>query len=492
MADLAMGWDEWAAHDATALAARIRRREVTPTEAAAQAAAAIAMLDGRLGAILEVFADVVANPDADGPDPAGPLYGVPMVLKDLGSTLKGRRQDSGSALFSGSVARATDPTIANHLANGLVPIARATTPEFGMTFDTATDYLGEVKVTRNPWNPARTPGGSSGGSAVAVATAMVPVGMSGDGGGSTRIPASFCGLIGLKATRGRVPRPLGQSEYQVRFSAEGVLTRTVRDTAAVYERLTRVPGGGTFMPLAPAPSYLAAIAVPPGRRRISSSVGGREAVTPLPTWRSPPASARRALEAPGHHVEEVSDAAICDWAAMWRGYVTIDHGHRPVAGRRRRAGDEPRQPAGAARADDLPPPGGVAEDGQVRRLAQHGGQQRGRAQLRRLHGGLGRAADPDAGDPSARGQRPLFAAARRGTHPLGQPARRRLPLYHARQRIGPARHLHSRRADPDGLPIGAQLYGNFNAEPLLLQLAAQMEAAHPGWFNQRPPLHVAG
>ena len=293
---LAMSWDEWGAHDAIALAGRIRRGDISARDAVNQAAAAVAAVDGKLNAILELFADVLANPDADGPDRAGPLYGVPMVLKDLGSTLKGRRQDSGSALFSGTIATATDPTIANHLSNGLVPIGRATTPEFGMTFDTATDYLGAVKVTRNPWNPARTPGGSSGGSAAAVASGMVPVGMSGDGGGSTRIPASFCGLIGLKATRGRVPRPLGQSEYQVRFSAEGVLTRTVRDTAAVYDRLTRIPNGGSFMPLAhPAGSYLDAIAQAPKPLRIAlewsgpgSSVSGNShrVVAPAATKRS--------------------------------------------------------------------------------------------------------------------------------------------------------------------------------------------------------------
>src|SRR5215470_13249102 len=172
------------------------------------------------------YDDVLADPDADRPNGEGLLYGVPILLKDLGSGLAGRRQESGSKLFKDHTVEATDPLVDNYLRAGLIPLGRSTTPEFGMTFDTATDYLGRAKVTRNPWKLARTPGGSSGGSASAVAAGVLPIGMSSDGGGSTRIPASFCGLVGLKATRGRVPRPLSQSEYISRISIDGVVTRT--------------------------------------------------------------------------------------------------------------------------------------------------------------------------------------------------------------------------------------------------------------------------
>ena len=249
---LAMAWSDWGQHDATALAGLVRKGDVSPHALAAQAAKATAMLNPRVEAVLEIFADVLANPDADGPSRDGKLYGVPMLLKDLGSGLKGRTQQGGSKLTRRYVVPQTDPTIANFLAGGLVPLGRSTSPEFGLTFDTATD-VEALRVTRNPWNPAHTPGGSSGGSAAAVAAGIVPVGMSGDGGGSTRIPAAFTGLIGLKASRGRVPRPHFQNEYMVRVSADGVVTRTVRDTAAVYETLTRVPKGGSFIAMGPPP-----------------------------------------------------------------------------------------------------------------------------------------------------------------------------------------------------------------------------------------------
>ena len=321
---LAMGWADWARHDGVALAELVRTRQVSAQQVAAQAAAAVARLNPKLEAVIELFDDVRANPDADGPDKAGKLYGVPIFLKDLGSGLKGRTQDSGSAFTKGTRIGATDPVVENFLRAGLVPLGRSTTPEFGMTFDTTTDYRGEVKVTRSPWNLARTPGGSSGGSAAAVAAGIVPLSMSSDGGGSTRIPASFCGLVGLKASRGRVPQPLARNEYVTRISIDGVVSRSVRDTAAVYDYLSRVPNGGSFIKMgAPAGSYLDAIAREPGKLKIGLSTArwGRGTDTD-PEVAARVREAARLLESLGHAVEELNDDAICDWDTMWQTYTT--------------------------------------------------------------------------------------------------------------------------------------------------------------------------
>ena len=249
---------------------------------------------------------------------------MPIFLKDLGSGLAGRKQESGSALCRDFTVKATDPTLENFLAAGLVPIGRSTTPEFGMTFDTVTNYLNSVRVTRNPWNLQRTAGGSSGGSAAAVAAGITPVSMSSDGGGSTRIPASFCGLVGMKATRGRVPQPLGRSEYMTRISIDGVVSRSVRDTAAVYEKLTHIPNGGSFIAMGPpGVSYVAAIRQDPKKLKIGMSTANWGRSTPVDAQ----VAARvhelgKLLEGLGHSVEELDETTICDWATMWATYKT--------------------------------------------------------------------------------------------------------------------------------------------------------------------------
>ncbi|WP_292476868.1 amidase family protein, partial [Mesorhizobium sp.] len=173
-----MSWDEWIKQDAVALAQLIRNKQISPQQAAAQAAAAVERLNPKLSAVLEVYENTLEDIHVDGPDKQGALYGVPMLLKDLGSSLKGRTQEAGSKLYRNRVATSTDPAVENYLRAGLIPIGRSTTPEFGNSFDTTTDYLGKVLVTRNPWNLDRTPGGSSGGSAAAVAAGIVPIGTS--------------------------------------------------------------------------------------------------------------------------------------------------------------------------------------------------------------------------------------------------------------------------------------------------------------------------
>ncbi|MEK9776328.1 MAG: amidase [Quisquiliibacterium sp.] len=194
-----MTWTEWASHDATALAERVRLGELTATELARQAAAAIERTNPQIGAVIEVFDDVIADPLRDGMNPAGPLHGVPFLMKDLGPTMKGRLQEKGSHFLRGNRARADAFLTERMRAAGLNLIGRTTTPEFGVcsSAENPTMY-----VTRNPWNLAYPTCGSSAGSAATVAAAVVPMAHSTDGGGSIRIPAGFNGNIGLKPSRG--------------------------------------------------------------------------------------------------------------------------------------------------------------------------------------------------------------------------------------------------------------------------------------------------
>ena len=164
-------------------------------------------------------------------------------MKDTFETA-GVRTTAGAPFLAKYVPQHDAAVVERLRKAGAVLLGKTNTPLLASDWQTYNPIFG---ATNNPWDPARTPGGSSGGSAAAVAAGILPLSMSSDGGGSTRIPAAFCGLVGLKASRGRVPRPLGQSEYLNRTSVDGVVTRSVRDTAAVYDYLVRIPNGGSFI-----------------------------------------------------------------------------------------------------------------------------------------------------------------------------------------------------------------------------------------------------
>jgi len=489
-----LGWDEWARHDATALAGLVRGGQLTAGELAAQAAEGVGRLNPRLNGVIEIFADTLADPGRDAPNGQGALCGVPMFLKDLGSGLAGRHQDSGSALTRGTMIGATDPSIANFLRAGLVPLGRSATPEFGMTFDTVTRYGDEEPViTRNPWNLARTPGGSSGGSAAMVAAGVVPLSMASDGGGSTRIPAAFCGLVGLKATRGRVPQPLGRNEYVTRVSIDGVVTRTVRDTAAVFEYLTRIPNGGSFIAMGPPrSSYLQAIERDPRRLRVAVSLGnwGRDAPVNAQVCDRVRAFATL-LDGLGHHVEEVVDAEICDWRLMWETYTQQWVGSRAglaLLGRGRGVGRQEMQTAltpmtwrhfvAAERYDKFD------------MMAMMNGNNT----LTRQWGAFLERYDvlltPTLAVrvPAANGPYSLLRdeSLDDWVGRLTDACRFTMP---ANETGLPAISLPA-GLDNDGLPIGVQVYGNFQDEQTLLALAAEVERARPDWFGGVPAVHV--
>jgi amidase len=296
---LAMSWDEWARHDALALADRVRRGELTPAELAAQAAAGIARVDPALSAVVEVFDDVVADPLRDGMDPAGPFAGVPYLMKDLGPTLKGRLQEMGSLLMRGHRA-AEDSFLTGRIRRaGLNVIGRSTTPEFGVCSSAENP---DVYVTRNPWDTDYTTCGSSAGTAAMVAAGALPISHATDGGGSIRIPAGFNGNIGLKPSRGVFSIAPAASDLTGLVSTQGCHSRTVRDTAAFVDAC-RGGAPGEFMPYwTPGEPYLKAIERDPGRLRIAlSHEWGDHRATPH--FVAELERVGRFLEGLGHHVD---------------------------------------------------------------------------------------------------------------------------------------------------------------------------------------------
>ncbi|WP_119421705.1 amidase [Desertibaculum subflavum] len=265
---LAMSWDEWARHDALGLAARLRKGEVTPAELAAQAAAAAAKVDPELSAIVELFDDVIADPLKDGMNPAGPFAGVPYLMKDLGPQMKGRLQEMGSLLMRGNRAPADTFLTQKIRQAGLNIIGRTTTPEFGCCSSAENPA---VYVTRNPWNTGYTTCGSSAGTGAAVAAGILPISHGSDGGGSIRIPAGVNGNIGLKPSRGVFSIAPALSDLSGLVSTQGCHTRTVRDSAAFFDAC-RGGAPGEFMPFwQPTEPYLKLIERDPKPLRIALS-----------------------------------------------------------------------------------------------------------------------------------------------------------------------------------------------------------------------------
>ena len=219
--------DSFAHLDAMAQAELVRKKEVTSLELVEAAIGRIEAVNGKVNAVVYEAFDM-ARAAAKGKLPDSPLSGVPYLIKDL-DDVKGMRQTSGSRLFAEHMSDKTSPVPESAIKAGMVVLGKSNTPEFGLLGTTESLLLGPC---HNPWNLAHSSGGSSGGAAAAVASGMLPVAHASDGGGSIRIPASACGLVGLKPTRGRMN--IGAIPMAADIGVENCVSRTVRDSAMVF------------------------------------------------------------------------------------------------------------------------------------------------------------------------------------------------------------------------------------------------------------------
>lgn len=262
-----MNISEYLGCDALGLAELVRKKDVRPKELALLAAQCVEKVNPTLNAVIEVYADRVDGLD-ESAIPEGPFHGVPFFLKDLGPRQKGRPQDGGSRLTQGYVADYTSFIAAKMERSGLNVMGRTTCPEFGITGTTESILTG---ATCNPWDTTRIAGGSSGGSAAIVAAGVVPMAHSNDGGGSTRLPASICGNVGLKNSRGRTSYAPDGCDISFPLFAEGVNARSVRDAAAFLDA-TRGPAPGEAVSFVEPPrSFLEETRQEPGGLRIAVS-----------------------------------------------------------------------------------------------------------------------------------------------------------------------------------------------------------------------------
>lgn len=311
---------EYIDYDAVGLAELIRSGQVSAHEVHDAARQAIDQVDPSLSAVV---GDVLPEPLAC--DPAGVFAGIPFAIKDLGLHAAGVPTRNGSRLFGDGVAFPEDTALMRRFrAAGLSAVARTRTPEFGFNADTAA--VADGSPTRNPWDPTRSPGGSSGGSAALVATRALPLAHGSDGGGSLRGPAASCGLVGLKPSRGRIS-PAPDSEPLRGLAAEFALTRTVRDTAALLDAVHGAEPGDRYLLPGPTTSYSSAVRRPPTRLRIALGwdlLGADQTLDP--EVRDAVEAVARVLENLGHDVDIAAptvdrDAYLEATTTIWSSYL---------------------------------------------------------------------------------------------------------------------------------------------------------------------------
>lgn len=293
-------FDEYRSHDALGLAQRVARGETTPAELLEVALARAAVVEPRLRTISQHHADFARAAIRSGL-PQGPFTGVPFLLKDIQVLLAGTVTSHGSALCADTVAEA-DTTLTERCKRaGLVIFGKTNTPELGLAPSTESARFGS---TRNPWDPSRTAGGSSGGAAAAVAAGILPAAQASDGGGSIRIPASCCGVFGLKPTRARVPCGPFAAEGWGGMTAAHMVTRSVRDSAALLDAIQGAAPGDFYAAPPVARPYLEEVAVDPGRLRIALQLTPLSGTPVDEECRIAARSAAALLEGAGHIVEE--------------------------------------------------------------------------------------------------------------------------------------------------------------------------------------------
>jgi len=302
--------------DAVAMAGLVKRGEITAGELVEAGVRAIEEMNPGLNAVIDRRYDI-GRAAAEAVDIAAPLAGVPFLLKELATGWAGVQATNSSRFLAGQVATADSVLAGRIKAAGLCLLGKTNAPENGWCIATEPALYGP---TLNPWDKSVTPGGSSGGSAVAVATGMVPIAEASDGAGSIRVPASCCGVVGLKPSRGRVTlAPL--ADYWAGGAYFLCNTRTVRDTAAYLDAVAGALPGDLYALGLPERSFSEAVGARPKALRVGYTVTAPDRGAVDPEVRAAVEAVARALEGMGHHVEE-KDMAL-DAAAMWQTYTDM-------------------------------------------------------------------------------------------------------------------------------------------------------------------------
>ncbi|MFU1794467.1 amidase [Paenibacillus azoreducens] len=475
---------EYARYDGLGLAELVKRGEVTPRELTALACEAIRLVNPQLN-VIAVSMQELAIKESESVLPKGPFTGVPFLLKDSTLHAAGVPLNSGSRLGEGMIYPYDSELMRRFRQAGLVTMGSTTAPEFGFNATTEAVLYGP---TRNPWNPEKSPGGSSGGSAAAVAAGIVPLAHANDGGGSIRIPASCNGLVGLKPTRGRTPNGPDNGEVLSGLGVQFAVTKSVRDAAALLDAVAGPDSGAYAWAERPGRPFSAEAAAEPGRLRIAWT-GNPLSGTPVDK------ECLRVLhetvglcEELGHELvealPEVDDEALFE-ATMNLWAANTYHGIERLSKALNRIPSEHNLEAtilktyryGASlSAHDLLTALDIsakAARSVGRFFEQYDALLSPTIASPPLPLGVLNANDPEIDVRRWTEQVFTYAPFTSLFNTTGQPAIS-LPLGWS----------------SDGLPIGMQFAGRFADEAALLRLAAQLEAARP-WNHKRPGIHAA-
>jgi Asp-tRNA(Asn)/Glu-tRNA(Gln) amidotransferase A subunit family amidase len=487
--------------DATTLAGLVAAKEVTASELLALARERADAVNPAINAIVMPLTRVADARAAD-PNLSGPFAGVPFLVKDLAQEYAGFPTSSGSRALAHDVATEHSLVTRRFLEAGLVVFGKTNTPEFGARAVTEPELWGP---TRNPWRLGHTPGGSSGGSGAAVAAGIVPAAGANDGGGSVRIPAACNGLVGLKTSRGIGPYGPQTGELMFGMLTQGVVSRTVRDTAALLDAIIAPDPGAAYEGAMPPVPFAEAIRSAPGRLRIGFSASSAINAHPHAEAVAAVESAASLLSDLGHEVEEVrpphdDEALARDFLTIWFAQL-----YGQVADAKRRFGAKDNQfeydtLAGAelGRAAGIGP---LIEA--VTRINEH------TRALARFHETHDLLMTPTLAQPpleigaltASKGIQGLSRAVARTrsgkalaltgildqliSDNLSWVPYTQLANLTGRPAISVPLHWTA-----TGLPLGVQLVGPLGADGLLLQVAAQLEQARP-WFSRYADLDPA-
>ncbi len=472
--------DLYLAEDALGLAEAVRRGDASPAELLEVALELAAETNPTINAIVVPAYDQARRWAAAGP-PRGPFTGVPYLLKDLSAKHKGLRMTNGSRLFRDYVPDFDSDLTTRLVQAGLVIFGRSASPELGLTTSTESALFG---LTRNPWQLDHAAGGSSGGAAAAVAAGIVPAAHATDGGGAIRIPASGCGVFGLKPTRARVPAGPDVGEGWNGLSAQHAVTRTVRDSAALLDASCGAASGDPYHAPPRERPYLDEVGTRPARLRIAWTTTGWNSADTHPDCIAATLAAVQLCRDLGHQLVEARPEI--DTEALGGATRLVD-GANVLAALEARAAELGR-PIDPER-DVEPITWATAQGGSERKPADYVRAVRVIHATGRVVASFFERYDLLLTPTMAAPPQPLGALSL--SHP--DPARyvanllKTIAFTQLMNVAGNPAMSVPLHWNSDGLPIGLQFAARFGDEATLFRLAGQLEEARP-WRQRRPPL----